>query len=170
MEHVFCRSPCNSFFLSTWCKHAMDTLGWGEAHMNISIPTLVYHSQKYWATWPWVVYSMAHSPTHPFMPPCPCKMNLLKYSSLQAMDRRYMAPIFMYHMYITKDLAMMCCLEVGCLEGVAQLGILWRGASYIMHGECMGGVKEHQASIIGVATPMILFIFKLVLMSLNPLP
>jgi hypothetical protein len=81
-----------------------------------------------------------------------------------------MPPIFMYHMYINTNLAMVCCLGVGCLEGVAQLGILWRGASCTMHGECMGGVEEHQESIIGVATPMILFIFKLVLMTLSPLP
>lgn len=61
-------------------------------------------------------------------------------------------------------------MEAGCLEGVAQLGILWRGARCIMHGACMGGVKEHQASIIGVATPMVLFIFKLVFMTLNLFP
>jgi hypothetical protein len=170
LEHVFCQPSCNSLFFPTWCQHAMNALGWGKAHTNIIIPTLVHHAQKYWATWPWMVHSMTHSPTHPCMPPCACKMTLLECSSLPAMNSMYMAPIFMYHMYDIINLAIMCCLEVGCLGGVAQVGILWRGASCIMHGECMGGEKEHQASIIGVATPMILFIFMLALMTLSPLP
>jgi hypothetical protein len=55
LEHVFCHYPCRSLFLTTWCQHAMNTLGWGEAHINIKLPTLVYHAQKYWATWPCVV-------------------------------------------------------------------------------------------------------------------
>ena len=142
LEHGFCQPSCNSVFFPTWCQHAMDTLGWGKAHKNIIIQTLLYHSQKYWDTWPWMVHSMTHSPTHHCMPPCACMMTLVECSSLPAMNSVCMALIFMYHMYNIKHLASMCCLEVGCLHGVAQVGILWRGASCIMQGECMGGVNE----------------------------
>jgi hypothetical protein len=129
---------------NTYCKHALHTFSWGKVHMHYEGLNLMLCAYKYWDTWPWLLDSMAHSYTHPNMDPSACMMTQLENTSLQAMSRRCMTPIFMYHMHNTSSHGIMCGLEVGCLECVVHLGVLWRHASCIMHGVCMGVVWEHQ--------------------------
>ena len=135
VQHLSCR---------THCKHALHTFCWGKVHMHYEGINLMPCAYKYWDTWHWLWDSMAHSATHPNMDPCACMMTQLENNSLQAMSRRCMTPIFMNHMHNTSSHCIMCGLEVGCLDCVVHLGVLWRHASCIMHGVCMGVVWEHQ--------------------------